>query len=101
VLFHLQRRTELNLFGNEIVEVEGKELIVSKGEVQAAEVRDNRMKTIIPEFAKVQDALKAVGYKVNTSVVVSSNTFQEAENFPQIVVVGVQSSGIKYRLPFV
>lgn len=64
MLFHLKRRTELHLFGNEI-EVERTELIVTKGEVQAAEVRDNRMKTIIPEFAKVQDALKAVGYKVN------------------------------------
>eukprot|EP01090_Pellita_catalonica_P001632 TRINITY_DN11399_c0_g1_i1.p1 TRINITY_DN11399_c0_g1~~TRINITY_DN11399_c0_g1_i1.p1 ORF type:complete len:748 (+),score=111.44 TRINITY_DN11399_c0_g1_i1:327-2246(+) len=38
------------------------------------------MKSLIPTFAKVQDALSAAGYT-------------EADNYPQIVVIGVQSSG--------
>lgn len=46
----------------------------------ASDPNEPKMRGLIPRFAKVQDALKSVGYK-------------EADNFPQIVVVGVQSSG--------
>eukprot|EP01130_Rhizamoeba_saxonica_P003115 TRINITY_DN1345_c0_g1_i1.p1 TRINITY_DN1345_c0_g1~~TRINITY_DN1345_c0_g1_i1.p1 ORF type:complete len:687 (+),score=121.86 TRINITY_DN1345_c0_g1_i1:39-2099(+) len=38
------------------------------------------MRSVIPSFAKVQDSLAAVGYA-------------DAENYPQVVVVGIQSSG--------
>jgi hypothetical protein len=67
-----------------------RETSIAEAETPPSSGTSVSMRGIIPTFARVQDALKSVGYSVGLRLFL---TVEDADTFPQIVVIGIQSSG--------